>query len=131
LARTFDARYLKSRIKTSSLVCVPRESASCLPSREKSNQKIWSALKSVNFFGGPPSSGSDQMLETPLIVSMYLRARPVWRPAQTGGAGDALRDIEYLDGIATREGDDRNLEGPNDRRAKIAARYLPALRSVV
>src|SRR5688500_4788590 len=59
-----------------SLVCVPRETASCLPSCEKSNQKIWSVLKSVNCFGGPPSRGSDQMLETPLIVSMYVTARP-------------------------------------------------------
>lgn len=63
-------RHLKSRIRITSLVCVPRERASCLPSREKSNQKIWSVLKSVNCFGRPPSKGSDQMLETPLIVSM-------------------------------------------------------------
>src|SRR5262245_56986523 len=69
-------RHLKSRIKITSLVCVPRERASCLPSREKSNQKIWSVLKSVNCTGLPPSNGSDQMLETPLMVSMYVRARP-------------------------------------------------------
>src|SRR5207247_1280405 len=66
----------KSRIRITSLVCVPRERASCLPSRERSNQKIWSDLKSVSCFGAPPSRGSDQMLETPLIVSMKVRARP-------------------------------------------------------
>src|SRR5438093_13494071 len=66
----------KSLITITSLVCVPRERASCLPSREKSNEKIWSVLKSVSCFGAPPSSGSDQMLETQLIVSMSARARP-------------------------------------------------------
>src|SRR5262249_33224581 len=65
----------KSLIRITSLVWVPRERASCLPSREKSNQKIRSVLKSVNRTGLPPASGSGQMLENALIVSMWGRER--------------------------------------------------------
>src|SRR5439155_21408747 len=51
-----------------------RERASWRPSREKSNQKMRSALKSVSGFGAPPSSVWAKMLETAPRVSMYARA---------------------------------------------------------
>ena len=50
------AYYLKSLISTTSLLTVPRTSASCLPSRDQLNRHTPFSLKSVNFFGGPPSS---------------------------------------------------------------------------
>ena len=35
----------------------------------------------------------------------------VWRPAQTGGTVDAGRNVEHLDRVAAREGDDGDLKG--------------------
>src|SRR5262245_54499363 len=51
-------------ISTTSVLIAPRESASCLPSRDQSKEKIWSVLKSVNCRGSPPSTGCSQMFET-------------------------------------------------------------------
>jgi hypothetical protein len=57
--------YLKSLIMTTSRSSGPRESASHLPSRDQSNEKIRSDLKSVNCRAGLSSSGWIQMFETP------------------------------------------------------------------
>src|SRR6266404_73701 len=63
-----ESHHLKSLIRTTSLVCVPRESASCLPSREKSNQKMRSDVKLVNCLGRLPSTDCTQRFETPLLL---------------------------------------------------------------
>jgi len=44
-------------IRITSLVEVPLETASWLPSGEKPNENIWSDWKAVNCLGAPPSSG--------------------------------------------------------------------------
>lgn len=62
--------YLRSLIKTTSLDTAPRARANCLPSLDQSNPKMTLDLKSVNCFGGPPSTGWLQMLETPARVTM-------------------------------------------------------------
>src|SRR5258708_4691135 len=48
--------YLKLFIKITSRSSVPRESASCFPSRDQSKAKMMSVLKSVNCVGCPPST---------------------------------------------------------------------------
>lgn len=62
--------FILKLIRTTSPVCVPRESASCLPSREKSNPKMRSEVKSVNCFRGAPLTGCAQRFETPPLVRM-------------------------------------------------------------
>ena len=44
---------------TTSLVIIPRETASCFPSDDQSNQKISSDIESVNFLGSQSSASSD------------------------------------------------------------------------
>ena len=61
----------KLLIKTTSLLSLPRVSASCLPSRDQSKSKISPDSKFVICFGGPPPNFCCQMLETPLLVNAY------------------------------------------------------------
>src|SRR5215831_3026990 len=65
-----ESHHLKLLIITTSLLMRPREKSVGLPSRERSNQKISSDVKSVNCFGGPPSIGCAQIFETPFFISM-------------------------------------------------------------
>lgn len=63
--RYFDV----SLSKTTSRVMRPLATASCLPSRDQAKSKMWSALKSVANFGGPPLSGCSQIFVTPCSSS--------------------------------------------------------------
>ena len=56
-------------IRTTSLFRLPRARASCLPSLEKSNQKIRSEVKLVNCLAGLPFTGCAQRFETPPLVT--------------------------------------------------------------
>ena len=59
----------KLLIKTTSLLSLPRVTASCLPSRDQSKSKICPDSKFVICFGGPPLSFCRQTLETPFRVN--------------------------------------------------------------
>src|SRR5882672_7778603 len=66
VTRTALRLHRKSRIRTTSRVCVPRASTKLDPSAERANLKMRSDLKLVNCLGGSPLMGWLQMLETPL-----------------------------------------------------------------
>src|SRR5450432_4354691 len=66
----------KLLIRMTSLLSLPRVSASCLPSRDQSKSKISPDSKFVICFGGPPLNFCRQMLETPLLVNAYSTASP-------------------------------------------------------
>ena len=85
------ALYLKSFIRTTSLVIVPRARASCFPSSDQAKLVIISALKSVNCCGGLPSIGWLQMLETPPRLTMYVRVRPSGDHRMRRGTADGGR----------------------------------------
>src|SRR6266403_3055409 len=71
-----NCHHLKSRISTTSLVVVARVKASCLPSRDQACCDTPFSLKSVNFFGEPPSSDWLQRFGVPPMESMYATPRP-------------------------------------------------------
>ena len=66
----------KLLIRMTSLLTLPRVSASCLPSRDQSKSKISPDSNFVICFGGPPVSFCCQMLDTPLLVSTNSTASP-------------------------------------------------------
>ena len=68
--------YRKLLIRMTSLLSLPRVSASCLPSCDQSKSKICPDSKFVICFGGPPPSFCRQMLETPFLVNTYSTASP-------------------------------------------------------
>src|SRR6266700_2022755 len=78
LRRRIEPRvdHRKLLIKTTSLLSLPRVTASCLPSRDQSKSKICPDSKFVIRFGGPPLSFCRQMLETPFRVNTYSTASP-------------------------------------------------------
>src|SRR5438876_2771489 len=89
LRRRIEPRvdHRKLLIRTTSLLSLPRVSASCLPSRDQSKSKICPDSKFVICLGGPPVSLCSQMLETPFLVNTYSTASPAG--AQRGPPADA------------------------------------------
>ena len=65
LRGAFRARYRKLRISMASEYCVPRESTSCLPSRDQAKSKMSCDVKLVSLLGVPPSLGTLQILDEP------------------------------------------------------------------
>jgi hypothetical protein len=62
------SRHRKFLIMMTSLLSLPRVSASCLPSRDQSKSKIRPDSNFVTCFGAPPAKFCSQMLETPFRV---------------------------------------------------------------
>src|SRR3954468_13639002 len=87
------SNHRKLLIKTTSLLLLPRVSASCLPSRDQSRSKIDPDSKFVICFGGPPTNFCCQMLETPFLVNAYSTASPAG--AQRGALADAGQSNLY------------------------------------
>src|SRR5206468_10634858 len=69
-----EANHWKLLIRTTSLLKLPRVSASWLPLGDHSKSKISPDSKFVICLGGPPASFCCQMLETPLLVNTYSTA---------------------------------------------------------
>ena len=61
--------FLNPLIRTTSFVDVPRETAICLPSREKSKEPIEPLVKFVICLDAVPSIGCAQILVTPVLFS--------------------------------------------------------------
>src|SRR6185369_3071108 len=76
LNSTVSIHHRKLLIKMTSLLSLPRVTASCLPSRDHSKSKICPDSKFVICFGGPPPNFCRQMLETPFLVNAYSTASP-------------------------------------------------------
>src|SRR5450755_1483922 len=88
-----QADHRKLVIRMTSLLSLPRVSASCLPSRDQSKSKISPDSKFVICFGGPPPNFCRQMLETPLLVNAYSTASPAG--AQRGALAEAGQSNLY------------------------------------
>src|SRR6476620_7548517 len=71
-----QAVHRKLLIRMTSLLPLPRVSASCLPSCDQAKSEIRPDSKFVICFGGPPLSFCRQMLVTPLLVKAYSTASP-------------------------------------------------------
>jgi len=83
----------KLRMRMTSLLSLPRVSASCLPSRDHSKLKICPDSNFVTCFGAPPARFCRQMLETPFRVKTQSIASPPGAqrepPAVIGQSTDA------------------------------------------
>src|SRR5207253_741094 len=95
-------------IRITSLVCVPRESASCFPSREKANRKMRSEVKSVNCFAGAINGLRPEVRNATAGENVNNRAA-VCGPGQV--RAELSRQGKCLDGWSTLKWDDGKLDG--------------------
>jgi hypothetical protein len=95
------ANHRKLLIRITSLLWLPRVSASCLPSRDQVKSKMSPDAKCVICFGGPPVSFCSQMLDTPFLVNTYSTASP---PGAHRGSPAVGGQSNWYNGVALSKG---------------------------